>query len=365
MTVTLADIVQALGGELHGDPSLGIKRIAALAAARRDDITFMAQARLRAQLDASQATCVIVSAEHLALAQARGAAIVTDDPYAYYAALTRWWVQQHRVPVPPGVHPSAVVSPGATVATTATIDALAVVEDGAVVGDHARVGAHTFVGAGARVGSHTVLHARVTLGARCVVGERGIVHSGAVIGADGFGFAPAGQGASRRWHKIEQLGRVVVGDDVEIGANTCIDRGALGDTVVGDGVKLDNLIQVGHNVRIGAHTAIAGCTGIAGSTTIGAHCMIAGAANIIGHLTIADGVTISVATVVTRSIRQPGTYSGSFPFDDNAQWERNAATLRNLHALRERVRDLEKRLGRLATEPAAPSTDTNQQRTSS
>jgi UDP-3-O-[3-hydroxymyristoyl] glucosamine N-acyltransferase len=269
------------------------------------------------------------------------------------------------VPTPAGIHPSAVVSPSATVATTATIEALAIIEDGAVVGDHARVGSHTFVGADARVGSHTVLHARVTLAARCVMGERGIVHSGAVIGADGFGFAPTGQGANRRWTKIEQLGRVVVGDDVEIGANTCIDRGALGDTVLGDGVKLDNLIQVGHNVRIGAHTAIAGCTGIAGSTTIGAHCMIAGAANIIGHLTIADGVTVSVATVVTRSIQQPGIYSGSFPFDDNAQWERNAATLRNLHALRERVRELEKRLDRSTPVPAVPPTGPNQQPTSS
>ena len=160
-----------------------------------------------------------------------------------------------------------------------------------------------------------------------------------MIGADGFGFAPD----DGRWEKIEQLGRVVIGDDVEIGANTCIDRGALDDTVIGDGVKLDNLVQIGHNVRIGAHTAIAGCVGIAGSTTIGAHCMLGGGVGITGHVTIADHVVIGGATQVSRSIAKPGLYSGTFPFDDNASWEKNAATLRHLHALRERVRALEKK----------------------
>jgi UDP-3-O-[3-hydroxymyristoyl] glucosamine N-acyltransferase len=356
MTVTLGDIVNGLGGELHGDARTPIKRIAPLAAARSDEISFLAQARLSAQLASSQAACVIVAPALQAAALARGASILTPDPYAYYAALTRWWVQRHRATPPSGVHPSAVVAADATVATTARIDALAVVETGAVVGDHAVVGPHCWVGANARIGAFTRLHARVSLAERCVIGERGIVHAGAAIGADGFGFAPVGEGSERRWTKIEQLGRVVIGDDVEIGANTCIDRGALGDTVIGDGVKLDNLIQIGHNVRIGAHTAIAGCTGVAGSTTIGAHCMIAGAANIIGHLSIADHVTISVATVVTRSIREPGTYSGSFPFDDNASWERNAATLRNLHALRDRVRSLERH--RPSTSEGASHTDT-------
>ena len=170
-------------------------------------------------------------------------------------------------------------------------------------------------------------------------GARGIVHSGVVIGADGFGFAPT-QG---RWEKIEQLGAVTIGDDVEIGANTCIDRGALGDTVIGDGVKIDNLVQIGHNVRIGAHTAIAGCVGIAGSATIGAHCMLGGGSGVTGHVTIADHVVIGGATQVSRSIAKPGFYSGTFPFDDNAAWEKNAAVVRNLHALRERVRALEKK----------------------
>jgi len=174
----------------------------------------------------------------------------------------------------------------------------------------------------------------------CVIGERCIVHPGAVIGADGFGFAPDGSGG---WEKIEQLGAVRIGNDVEIGANTCIDRGALDDTVIEDGVKLDNLIQIGHNVRIGAHTVMAGCTGVAGSATIGAHCQIGGAAIILGHLTLGDGVVISAGSAVLRSILKPGQYSGVFPIDDNAAWEKNAATLRQLHSLRDRLRALEKK----------------------
>jgi UDP-3-O-[3-hydroxymyristoyl] glucosamine N-acyltransferase len=214
-----------------------------------------------------------------------------------------------------------------------------VIAAGAQIGAFVVIGAQCSVGAHARVGAHTRLADRVTLGERCTIGERGIVHSGAVIGADGFGFAPT-QG---RWEKIEQLGAVRIGDDVEIGANTCIDRGALDDTVIEDGVKLDNLIQIAHNVRIGAHTAIAAMAGIAGSTRIGRHCTIGGAAGIVGHLDIVDHVHIDGATVVSRSIRKPGRYSGVFPFDDNASWEKNAATLRQLHALRERLRALEKK----------------------
>jgi UDP-3-O-[3-hydroxymyristoyl] glucosamine N-acyltransferase len=200
------------------------------------------------------------------------------------------------------------------------------------------IGAHSVIGAGASIGAHSRLAPRVTVGADCHLGQRCIVHSGVVIGADGFGFAPT----EGRWEKIEQLGGVRIGNDVEIGANTCIDRGALDDTVIEDGVKLDNLIQIGHNVRIGAHTAMAGCVGVAGSATIGARCTVGGGAIVLGHLSLADGVHISAASVVTRSILKPGQYSGVFPIDDNASWEKNAATLRQLHALRARLRAVEK-----------------------
>jgi UDP-3-O-[3-hydroxymyristoyl] glucosamine N-acyltransferase len=215
-----------------------------------------------------------------------------------------------------------------------------VVADDAEIGAGARIGPQCVVERGARVGAGTVLKARVYIGEDCVVGARCILHAGVVIGADGFGFAPH-QGA---WEKIEQLGAVRIGDDVEIGANTCIDRGALADTVIEDGVKMDNLIQVGHNCRIGAHTAIAGCVGIAGSATIGKHCMLGGAAMILGHLTIADRVVISSGSFVARSILKPGLYTGIFPIDDNASWEKNAATLKQLHTLRDRIKALEKAL---------------------
>jgi UDP-3-O-[3-hydroxymyristoyl] glucosamine N-acyltransferase len=201
-----------------------------------------------------------------------------------------------------------------------------------------RIGPLCVVERGARLGAGTELKSRVTIGEDCVLGERCVVQPGAAIGGDGFGFAPH-DGA---WEKIEQLGSVRIGDDVEIGANTCIDRGALADTVIEDGVKLDNLIQVGHNVRIGRHTAVAGCVGIAGSANIGAHCTIGGAAMILGHLTLGDRVNISAGSFVARSILKPGLYTGIFPIDDNAAWEKNAATLKQLHGLRERLKALEK-----------------------
>jgi UDP-3-O-[3-hydroxymyristoyl] glucosamine N-acyltransferase len=226
------------------------------------------------------------------------------------------------------VHPSASIGAFAYVAAGARIDAAAV------------IGAHGFVGADASVGAGSWLKPRVTLADGCAVGSRCILHSGVVIGADGFGFAPH----EGRWEKIEQLGGVVIGDDVEIGANSCVDRGALEDTVIEDGVKLDNLVQIGHNVRVGAHSAFAGCVGVAGSARIGRHCTAGGGAIILGHLEIVDHVHITAATVVTRSIRRPGQYSGAFPFDDNASWEKNAATLRQLHALRDRLRALERKL---------------------
>jgi UDP-3-O-[3-hydroxymyristoyl] glucosamine N-acyltransferase len=326
MASTLGDITQALGGQLHGDPSTTVQRIAPLASALRGDISFLSHAKYAQQLAQTKASCVILSAEAAKAVvdwpeQGR-AWIESDNPYLYFAKLTQWWKRQHSSEAAAGIHPSAVVD------TTAQIDPTA------------SIGAFCFVGAGARIGAHSRLAARVTVGEGCSIGQRCIVHSGAVIGADGFGFAPR---ADRSWEKIEQLGAVRIGDDVEIGANTCIDRGALDDTVLEDGVKLDNLIQIGHNVRIGKHTAMAGNAGVAGSATIGAYCTVGGGAVILGHLVIADHVHISASTTVTRSISEPGLYTGMFPIDKNADWEKNAVTLRQLHKLRERIRELEKR----------------------
>jgi len=323
--LSLSAIVAALGGQLHGNADLKIAGLAPLEAAGPSQISFVSNPRYQQQLADTKAGCVIVGPGLAEAAKFRGNCIVADQPYLYFARLTQLWRSTLRAVQPAhglsalAVHPSAVVDPGAVVHPTARIGALCVIEHGA------------------QIGAETQLKARVTVGEDCVIGARCLLHSGVVIGADGFGFAPDGD----RWEKIEQLGAVRIGDDVEIGANTCVDRGALQDTVIEDGVKLDNLIQVGHNVRIGRNTAVAGCAGIAGSATIGAQCTIGGGAVVLGHLQIADGVHISAATVVSKSIKKPGYYTGFFPMDDNASWERNAATLKQLHTLRERIKKLE------------------------
>jgi UDP-3-O-[3-hydroxymyristoyl] glucosamine N-acyltransferase len=319
VSLTLAALVDRLGGRLCGDPAGVIAGLAPLQSARSDQISFLSHPKYQNQLAASQAGCVIVTPAFEALASQGRSVIVTDDPYLYFARLTRLWKQTQQAVLGPRIHPTAVIDPSAWVADDAVIGPLCVVERGA------------------SVGSGSVLKSRVTLSEGCSVGERCILHSGVVVGADGFGFA-LHQG---QWEKIEQLGAVRIGDDVEIGANTCIDRGALDDTVIENGVKLDNLIQIGHNVHIGAHTAMAGCVGVAGSARIGAHCTVGGGAVVLGHLTLADHVHISAASVVTRSILQPGHYTGMFPLDSNANWEKNAASLKQLSRLRERIKALE------------------------
>lgn len=322
MSITLGELVLALGGQLHGDPSVCIERLAPLDTASPTDLSFLSNPRYQAQLAASKAACVIVASSMEQIAAQRGAYIVADDPYVLFARATQLWKQRRSPGLAGGIHSSAVIHAEAAVHATAVIGPLCVVE------------------AGARVGAGSVLHARVTLGHSCHIGERCILHSGVVIGADGFGFAPH-QGA---WLKIEQLGAVRIGNDVEIGANSCIDRGALDDTIIADGVKIDNLVQVGHNVHIGAHSALAGCVGVAGSAHIGQRCTFGGGAIVLGHLRVADDVHVSAATVVTHSLTQPGNYTGVFPVDKNARWEKNAATLKQLHRLRDRIKALEQSL---------------------
>lgn len=320
MSLQLGAIVDALGGELHGDATLSIERLSPLQNAQPDALSFLSHPKYQQELAASKAACVIVSPAMQEAAATRGAFIVTPDPYLYFARLTQLWKAHHARPEADFIHPTAVIHAEAQVDATARIGALCVLERGA------------------RIGAGTVLKSRVTVSEDCTIGERCLLHPGVVIGADGFGLA-LHQGA---WVKIEQLGAVRIGNDVEIGANTCIDRGALDDTVIEDGVKLDNLIQIGHNVRVGKNTAMAGCVGVAGSAVIGANCTFGGGAIVLGHLTVADGVHVSAATVVTRSIHKAGQYTGMFPIDDNASWEKNAATLKQLHSLRERLKALEK-----------------------
>jgi UDP-3-O-[3-hydroxymyristoyl] glucosamine N-acyltransferase len=312
-------IIGHLGGELYGDPAQLIQGLAPLESAGASELSFLSHPKFRPLLAASGAGCVIVAPELAEAGRARGACIVVDQPYLYYARLSQLWKREHAPLASQRIHPSAVIDPAADIHPSASVGALCVIERGA------------------RIGADTVIKSRVTVGEDCVLGARCIVHPGVVIGADGFGFAPN----AGRWEKIEQLGAVRIGDDVEIGANTCIDRGALRDTVIEDGVKLDNLIQIAHNVHIGKNTAMAGCVGVAGSAIIGANCTIGGSAGILGHLTLADGVHVSSFSLVTRSIHKPGHYTGVFPIDDNATWEKNAASLKQLHRLRERLRALE------------------------
>jgi len=330
----LAEIVERLGGELVGNPQVMIRQVATLESAGPGDIAFLARGRYRSHLGATRAAAVILPhAQRDATAAPR---IVCDDPYLYFARVCA--LLNPSPEVEPGVHPSAVIEPGAHIAASARIGPGCHIGRRAQVGEGACIDAGCAIGDDACIGERSRLYPSVVVYARCIIGRRAVVHSGVVIGADGFGMVlDAGQ-----WLKIPQIGRVIVGDDVEIGANTTIDRGALDDTLIGDGVKLDNQIQIGHNVRVGAHTAIAGCVGIAGSARIGRHCTVGGGARILGHLELADGVHISAGTLVTKSITRPGTYTGVYPLQENRDWRRTAVLLRNIDRLEERIRVLER-----------------------
>ncbi len=351
--VLVSDLIAALGGDLVGASTTAIRAIAPLEDAGADAISFLSNPRYEAQLATTQAACVIVSPKLAQAAAARQGAgttaccIVAPDPYLYFARLTQWWAANMRKPrATPAIHPTATVAADAVIGQDVEVGPHAVIESGAVLGDGVRIGAHTIVEQDARVGAHTRFAPHVVFGHDCVIGERSMLHSGVVIGADGFGFAPTKRSDGEpgvEWVKIEQLGAVRIGDGVEIGANTCVDRGALGDTVIADGVIIDNLVQIAHNVKIGKGTAIAGATAIAGSAEIGANCIVAGAARINGHIRITDGVQIGPTANISNSIDKPGAYAGMWPFEDAASWQKNAAALRGLYELRQRVRALEKK----------------------
>jgi len=332
--VRLGEIVARFGGEIVGAGDTAISHIATLENAGAGGLAFLANPKYRHQLATTRAAAVIMAPPAV---EGVAAAILTAQPYLYYARVAQWL---NPPPAPePGIHPSAVVegevAASASIGPNVWIDSGATIGEGAVIAANCSIGAGVTIGAGSRLAANVAIYPGSCLGARC------LVHSGAVIGADGFGFAREDDG---RWVKIPQVGRVLVGDDVEIGAGTTIDRGALGDTVIADGVKLDNQIQVAHNVRIGAHTAMAGCVGIAGSTVIGARCTIGGAAMILGHLQIADDVNISAGTLVMKSIPVAGTYSGAIPLLEHGDWLRNFSRLRHLEAMADKIRALEQRL---------------------
>jgi UDP-3-O-[3-hydroxymyristoyl] glucosamine N-acyltransferase len=321
---SLGELAVRFGLTLRGEPSLTVRSVATLSRANSGALSFLANSHYRKQLQSTQATAVLLAPADEAACPV--AALIDPNPYLAYARIADL---MHPEAAPtPGIHPTAVVSPKARIASSASIGPLAVVEDGAEIGERVHIGPGSIVQQGARVGADSKLVARVNLYAGVTLGQRCILHAGAVIGADGFGFAQNG----KSWVKVPQLGSVRIGDDVEIGANTSIDRGAIDDTVVEDGVKLDNQIQVGHNVIIGAHTAIAGCTGISGSTTIGRRCMIGGGVGFAGHLTIADDVVLTGFSLVSASINKSGSYSSGMPVVETRLWRRMVARLRRLES---------------------------------
>jgi UDP-3-O-[3-hydroxymyristoyl] glucosamine N-acyltransferase len=334
--LTLSELALKTGADFEGDANYVVERLATLQRATPSDLSFLANPSYAKYLAQTRAGIVVL---HPDLAdQFAGNKLLHSDPYRCYAQITALFASP--VPVGQGIHPSAVVAEDAMVDPSATVGPRAVIEAGARVEAMAVVGAATVIGPGSVVGPRTRLAANVTLYGQVTLGADCIVHGGAVIGADGFGFAPGGEG----WVKVHQLGGVRIGNKVEIGANTCIDCGALDDTIIGDDVKLDNLIQIGHNVVIGDHTAIAAHTAVAGSTHIGKRCTIAGCVAVTGHISIADGVHISGATVVTKSIAEPdSSWSSGTPMLATGDWRRQAARFSQLDKLSKRVRDLEKR----------------------
>jgi UDP-3-O-[3-hydroxymyristoyl] glucosamine N-acyltransferase len=332
MTISLGQLAVRFGCTLKGDADLTVSSIAPLTTAEAGSITFLANPKLRKHLSETRATAVILDAQ--SADACRQAALISTNPHATFARVA---TVLYPVPVAsPGIHASAVVHPSASIDATASIGPQCVIEADVVVGPRVVVGPGCIVMSGSRIGADTHLLARVTFCARVIIGERCWFYPGSVVGGDGFGFAHE----RRAWIKVPQVGTVIIGDDVEVGSNTTIDRGAIEDTIIEHGVKLDNLIQVGHNVRIGEHTAIAGCVGISGSSTIGKRCMIGGQSGIAGHLAICDDVVLTGKSMVVSDIRKPGFYSSGMPVEEAASFRKNVARFRQLDKLARTVQRL-------------------------
>ena len=351
-SLSVADLIQRLGGDPRGDQAFAVLQFRPLSQAGPLDAAFAVHERLADQVSACQAGLMILPPSLAQLASRFRAAIVVADPYLYFAQVAGLIQASHRAAQvqQTQVHPSAVVAQTAQLGQRVRIAAGVVIEEGAEIGDDTDIGPGCVIGANSRIGRAGLLHARVSVGAGVQIGQRVVIQSGAVLGSDGFGYAP---NTDRQWVKIPQVGGVVIGDDVEIGANTVIDQGTMSPTRIGHGVKLDNLIQVAHNVEIGDHTAIAGCVGIAGSAKIGRHCQIGGAAGILGHLQIADDTIIGPMSLVMSSIETAGKYVGVMPLAPERQWEKSAAIIRRLPEMRRSL----SRLGQAAGLKSDPSND--------
>jgi UDP-3-O-[3-hydroxymyristoyl] glucosamine N-acyltransferase len=340
MAATLGELAERFKCRLEGSPTVVVDGVAALSSADASSISFFANRLFKAHLATTRAAAVIIAPD--AVGDCPVASLVCDNPYATYARIAAFLLPPRNPQA--GIHDSAIIAPSAQISGSAEIGPLVVVGERARVAAGAIVGAGAVIGRDVSVGAGTRIAPRVSLMDSVQVGERCVLHSGVVVGSDGFGFAPD----DGKWVKVPQLGSVVIGDDVEIGANTTIDRGTIDSTIIEDGVKLDNLVQIAHNVQVGAHTVMAAMSGAAGSTKIGRRCMIGGGVVMINHLTICDDVLITFRTVVTKSITRPGMYSGSLPADEASQWRRNAARFRSLDKLANRLRAAEVAIRQLA-----------------
>lgn len=330
----LQELADMLDARVQGNPDCLVAGLGTLQNASAGQLAFLANAGYRKQLADTRAAAVLLTAEDAE--GFSGNCLIVTEPYQAYARLSHLF---DRKPVPePGVHPTAVVDPAAEVAATASVGAGAVIEADAVIGENVVVGARCFIGARSQIGQDGWLAPGVTLYHDVKIGERVVIQSGAVIGGEGFGFAKQ----DGKWLKIAQIGGVTIGDDVEIGANTTVDRGALDDTKIGNGVKLDNQIMIAHNVEIGDDTAMAACVGISGSTKIGRNCMLAGGVGLVGHIEICDNVFVTGMTMVTHSINEPGAYSSGTAMQPAGDWKKNAVRFRQLDDMAKRIRALEK-----------------------
>ena len=347
--LTLAELQASLGGTLRGDGGVRLVGAASLASAASGQLSFITGSKHLDEARASRAGALIVP-EQLEADLGRPCLAVANPHACFARALALLYPEPE---LAPGIHPGAVIDAEARIDPSARIAAGAVIGPGAIVGANVRIGPQCVIGANANIGADCLLHAHVTVQPDCIIGQRCILHPGCVIGADGFGLAWESDDSGGHWLKVPQIGRVVLGNDVEVGANTTIDRGALDDTVIEDGVKFDNLIHIAHNCRVGRHTAMAACVGVAGSTSIGAYCQISGAAMISGHLAIGDKVIVSGGTLVAKNIATPGTYTAVMPIMPYQDWLKNAAHIRHLDALAQRIRTLENRLKDLHKDDAS------------
>ena len=337
MSLSLGELAVQFGCELHGDPDVRVDSVAPLSAAHAGAVSFLANPRNRGELATTKATAVVLDAGSVSAAPVP--ALVATNPHATFARIAG--VLYPRPAAPAGVHASAVVAPGVRIDPSAHVGAFVSIGPGTSIGARAVIGPHCVIEDGVEIADDVHLVARVTVCHDVKLGARVVVQPGAVIGSDGFGYAREGEG----WLKVPQVGSVVVGPDCEIGANTTIDRGAIANTVLEEGVKLDNQIQIGHNCYIGAHTAMAACVGLSGSVTIGKRCQIGGMAGFVGHLSLCDDVSITGLTMVSHSITQPGVYSGGIPAEDVRTWRRIVGRLKRIDSMASRIAALERAAG--------------------